>query len=477
MPSNGRITQVIGPVVDVEFPDGKLPPIFNALTVTNATISDQPWNLVLEVAQHLGENTVRAIAMDSTDGLVRGAEVRDTGQGITVPVGEATLGRIMNVIGEPVDQKGPIPTSTRSPIHREAPKFTDQETQVQAFETGIKVVDLLAPYQRGGKIGLFGGAGVGKTVVILELINNVAKQHGGVSVFGGVGERTREGNDLYLEMQESKLSDGNPVISRTALVYGQMNEPPGARARVGLSALTVAEHFRDEEGKDVLLFIDNIFRFVQANSEVSALLGRMPSAVGYQPTLGTDIGELQERITTTKKGSITSVQAIYVPADDYTDPAPATTFTHLDAVTALDRKIFEKAIFPAVDPLASTSRILDPLVVGEEHYTVARRVQAMLQRYKDLQDIIAILGMEELSAEDKLVVARARRVERFLSQAMFVAEPFTNLPGKYVPRQETVRGFKEILDGNCDDLPEQAFLLVGTIDDAREKAERLAREG
>src|SRR5215475_6582293 len=477
MPSNGRITQVIGPVVDVEFPDGKLPPIFNALTVTNASISDQPWNLVLEVAQHLGENTVRTIAMDTTYGLVRGEEVRDTGQGITVPVGEATLGRIMNVIGEPVDQKGPIATSTRSPIHREAPKFTDQETQVQAFETGIKAVDLLAPYQRGGKIGLFGGAGVGKTVVILELINNVAKQHGGVSVFGGVGERTREGNDLYLEMQESKLSDGNPVISRSALVYGQMNEPPGARARVGLSALTVAEHFRDEEGKDVILFIDNIFRFVQANSEVSALLGRMPSAVGYQPTLGTDIGELQERITTTKRGSITSVQAIYVPADDLTDPAPATTFAHLDATTVLSRAISEKGIYPAVDPLDSTSRILDPNIVGEEHYTVARRVQAMLQRYKDLQDIIAILGMEELSAEDKLVVARARRVERFLSQAMFVAEPFTNLPGKYVPRQETVRGFKEILDGHCDDLPEQAFLLVGTIDDAREKAERLAREG
>src|SRR5215471_10029040 len=413
MPSNGRITQVIGAVIDVEFPDGKLPPIVNALTVTNASISDQPWNLVLEVAQHLGENTVRTIAMDSTDGLVRGEEVRDTGQGITVPVGEATLGRIMHVIGEPVDQKGPIPTSTRSPIHREAPKFTDQETQVQAFETGIKVVDLLAPYQRGGKIGLFGGAGVGKTVVILELINNVAKQHGGVSVFGGVGERTREGNDLYLEMQESKLSDGNPVISRAALVYGQMNEPPGARARVGLSALTVAEHFRDEEGKDVLLFIDNIFRFVQANSEVSALLGRMPSAVGYQPTLGTDIGELQERITTTKKGSITSVQAIYVPADDLTDPAPATTFAHLDAMTVLSRDIAALGIYPAVHPLESTSRILDPNVVGEEHYSVARQVQEILQRYNDLQDIIAILGMEELSAEDKLVVARARRVERF----------------------------------------------------------------
>ena len=474
MPSNGRITQVIGAVVDVEFPDGKLPPIFNALTVTNASISDQPWNLVLEVAQHLGENTVRAIAMDSTDGLVRGAEVRDTGQGITVPVGEATLGRIMNVIGEPVDQKGPIPTSTRSPIHREAPKFTDQETQVQAFETGIKVVDLLAPYQRGGKIGLFGGAGVGKTVVILELINNVAKQHGGVSVFGGVGERTREGNDLYLEMQESKLSDGNPVISRTALVYGQMNEPPGARARVGLSALTVAEHFRDEEGKDVILFIDNIFRFVQANSEVSALLGRMPSAVGYQPTLGTDIGELQERITTTKRGSITSVQAIYVPADDLTDPAPATTFAHLDATTVLDRAISEKGIYPAVDPLDSTSRILDPNIVGEEPYKVARQVQAVLQRYKDLQDIIAILGMDELSEDDKQTVARARKIERFLSQPFHVAEQFTGFKGVYVPLPETIRGFREIVEGKHDELPEQAFYMVGTIEDAIEKARKLA---
>jgi len=474
MPSNGRITQVIGAVVDVEFPDGKLPPIFNALTVTNASISDQPWNLVLEVAQHLGENTVRTIAMDSTDGLVRGEEVRDTGQGITVPVGEATLGRIMNVIGEPVDQKGPIPTSTRSPIHREAPKFTDQETQVQAFETGIKVVDLLAPYQRGGKIGLFGGAGVGKTVVILELINNVAKQHGGVSVFGGVGERTREGNDLYLEMQESKLSDGNPVISRTALVYGQMNEPPGARARVGLSALTVAEHFRDEEGKDVILFIDNIFRFVQANSEVSALLGRMPSAVGYQPTLGTDIGELQERITTTKRGSITSVQAIYVPADDLTDPAPATTFAHLDATTVLDRAISEKGIYPAVDPLDSTSRILDPNIVGEEHYKVARQVQAVLQRYKDLQDIIAILGMDELSEDDKQTVARARKIERFLSQPFHVAEQFTGFKGVYVPLPETIRGFREIVEGKHDELPEQAFYMVGTIEDAIEKARKLA---
>jgi F-type H+/Na+-transporting ATPase subunit beta len=474
MPSNGRITQVIGPVVDVEFPDGKLPPIFNALTVTNAAINDQPWNLVLEVALHLGENTVRAVAMDSTDGLVRGAEVRDAGEGIAVPVGEATLGRIMNVVGEPVDQKGPIPTQKRSPIHRAAPAFTDQETQVQAFETGIKVVDLLAPYQRGGKIGLFGGAGVGKTVIIMELINNVAKQHGGVSVFGGVGERTREGNDLYLEMQESKLSDGNPVISRAALVYGQMNEPPGARARVGLSALTVAEYFRDEEGKDVLLFIDNIFRFVQANSEVSALLGRMPSAVGYQPTLGTDIGELQERITTTKRGSITSVQAIYVPADDLTDPAPATTFAHLDATTVLSRAISEKGIYPAVDPLDSTSRILDPNIVGEEHYQVARQVQAVLQRYKDLQDIIAILGMDELSEDDKATVARARKIERFLSQPFHVAEQFTGFKGVYVSLPETICGFREIVEGKHDDLPEQAFYMVGTIEDVVEKARKLA---
>jgi F-type H+-transporting ATPase subunit beta len=474
MPSNGRITQVIGPVVDVEFPDGKLPPIFNALTVTNAAINDQPWNLVLEVALHLGENTVRAVAMDSTDGLVRGAEVRDAGEGIAVPVGEATLGRIMNVVGEPVDQKGPIPTQKRSPIHRAAPAFTDQETQVQAFETGIKVVDLLAPYQRGGKIGLFGGAGVGKTVIIMELINNVAKQHGGVSVFGGVGERTREGNDLYLEMQESKLSDGNPVISRAALVYGQMNEPPGARARVGLSALTVAEYFRDDEGKDVLLFIDNIFRFVQANSEVSALLGRMPSAVGYQPTLGTDIGELQERITTTKRGSITSVQAIYVPADDLTDPAPATTFAHLDATTVLSRAISEKGIYPAVDPLDSTSRILDPNIVGEEHYQVARQVQAVLQRYKDLQDIIAILGMDELSEDDKATVARARKIERFLSQPFHVAEQFTGFKGVYVSLPETICGFREIVEGKHDDLPEQAFYMVGTIEDVVEKARKLA---
>ena len=474
MPSIGRVLQIIGPVVDVEFPEGDLPPIFNALQVTNPAISDQPWNLVLEVAQHLGEKTVRTIAMDSTDGLVRGADVRDTGSGIAVPVGDGTLGRIMNVIGEPVDERGPIRSDTRWAIHRETPAFTDQATQVQAFETGIKVVDLLAPYQRGGKIGLFGGAGVGKTVIIMELINNVAKQHGGVSVFAGVGERTREGNDLYLEMQESKLSDGNPVISRAALVYGQMNEPPGARARVGLTGLTVAEYFRDEQGKDVLFFVDNIFRFVQANSEVSALLGRMPSAVGYQPTLGTDIGELQERITTTKKGSITSVQAIYVPADDLTDPAPATTFAHLDATTVLSRSIAEKGIYPAVDPLDSTSRILDPGIVGEEHYRVARAVQSILQRYKDLQDIIAILGMDELSEEDKLTVARARKIERFLSQPFHVAEQFTGFPGVYVPLSETIRGFREIVEGKHDELPEQAFYMVGTIDDVLEKARKLA---
>jgi F-type H+-transporting ATPase subunit beta len=465
----GHISQVLGNVVDVEFRNGAIPPILTALRVSNPTISEQPLNLVLEVAQHLGENTVRCIAMDTTDGLVRGMDVVNTGNPITVPVGPVTLGRLMNVTGDPVDEAGPIEADRRMPIHRDAPTFAEQSTEEEILETGIKVVDLICPYVRGGKIGLFGGAGVGKTVMIMELINNVAKQHGGVSVFAGVGERSREGNDLYIDLK------GSGVLSKTALVYGQMNEPPGARARVALSGVTVAEYFRDEEGKDVLLFIDNIFRFVQANSEVSALLGRMPSAVGYQPTLGTDLGELQERITSTRKGAITSVQAIFVPADDYTDPAPAATFTHLDAATVLERKIFEKAIFPAVDPLGSTSRLLDPHIVGDEHYDVARGVQAILQRYKDLQDIIAILGMEELSAEDKLVVSRARRVERFLSQAMFVAEPFTNVPGCYVPRHETVRGFKEILDGKCDDLPEQAFYLVGTIDDARAKAERLAR--
>ncbi|HEX7407248.1 MAG TPA: F0F1 ATP synthase subunit beta [Candidatus Binatia bacterium] len=464
----GKITQIIGPVVDVEFANGTVPPIYNALRISNPAISSQAWNLVVEVAQHLGERTVRCIAMDSTEGLVRGMEVQDTGDPITVPVGPQTLGRIINVIGEPVDEAGPVEGVTRYPIHRSPPTFVDQATEVQAFETGIKVVDLLAPYARGGKIGLFGGAGVGKTVLIMELINNVATQHGGYSVFGGVGERTREGNDLWLEMRESG------VISKTALVYGQMNEPPGARARVGLTAVTAAEYFRDEEGKDVLLFIDNIFRFTQANSEVSALLGRMPSAVGYQPTLSTDLGELQERITTTKKGSITSVQAIYVPADDLTDPAPATTFAHLDATTVLSRALTEIGIYPAVDPLDSTSRILDPGVVGEEHYHVARQVQEVLQRYKDLQDIIAILGMDELSEEDKLIVSRARKIQRFLSQPFHVAEAFTNMKGAYVKLPDTIRGFKEIADGKHDDIPEQAFYMVGTIEDAVEKARKLA---
>ena len=464
----GKVTQVIGAVVDVEFMAGEVPPILNALTVTNPAISDEPDNLVLEVAAHLGENTVRAIAMDSSEGLVRGMEVSDTGDSITTPVGEAVLGRILNVVGEPVDGGGPVDTDLRSSIHRTAPEFTEQSTAVEMFETGIKVVDLLAPYAKGGKIGLFGGAGVGKTVIIMELINNVAQQHGGFSVFGGVGERTREGNDLWLEMKESG------VIDKAALVYGQMNEPPGARARVGLTALTVAEHFRDAEGKDVLLFIDNIFRFTQANSEVSALLGRMPSAVGYQPTLSTDLGNLQERITTTTKGSITSVQAIYVPADDLTDPAPATTFSHLDATTVLSRQISELGIYPAVDPLDSTSRILDPNVVGEEHYEVARRVQEVLQRYKDLQDIIAILGMDELSEEDKLIVARARKIQRFLSQPFNVAEAFTGTPGVYVKLEDTIRDFGEVADGKHDDLPEQAFYMVGGIKDARAKAEQLA---
>jgi F-type H+-transporting ATPase subunit beta len=466
--SMGKITQVIGPVVDVEFPPGGLPPIYNALKVTNPAISSLPWNLVLEVAQHLGESTVRAIAMDSTEGLVRGMDVQDTGDAIKVPVGLQTLGRIVNVIGEPVDEAGPIEAKSFYPIHRPAPAFTDQATEVEAFETGIKVVDLLAPYSRGGKIGLFGGAGVGKTVIIMELINNVAKQHGGYSVFGGVGERTREGNDLWNEMRESG------VIARTALVYGQMNEPPGARARVGLTALTAAEYFRDEEGKDVLLFIDNIFRFTQANSEVSALLGRMPSAVGYQPTLAGDLGELEERITTTKKGSITSVQAIYVPADDLTDPAPATTFAHLDATTVLSRQIAELGIYPAVDPLDSTSRILDPNVVGADHYAVARAVQEVLQRYKDLQDIIAILGMDELSDDDKLAVARARKIQKFLSQPFHVAEAFTGRAGKYVKLPDTIRGFKEIVEGKHDEIPEQAFYMMGTIEDVLENAQRLA---
>ncbi len=469
----GLITQVLGPVVDVEFAPGHLPEIFTALTVTNPGVDDRDDNLVLEVAQHLGENTVRCIAMDTTEGLIRGQEAKNTGDVIKVPVGPKTLGRIMNVVGEPVDERGAIDAELSYPIHRPAPEFVDQATTVEALETGIKVVDLIAPYPRGGKIGLFGGAGVGKTVVIMELINNIAKEHSGYSVFGGVGERTREGNDLWNEMMEAKLSDGTTVLDKAALVYGQMNEPPGARARVGLTALTAAEYFRDEEGKDVLLFIDNIFRFTQAGSEVSALLGRIPSAVGYQPTLATDMGELQERITSTTKGSITSVQAIYVPADDLTDPAPATAFTHLDATTVLSRRIAELGIYPAVDPLDSTSRILDPQVVGEDHYAVARGVQQILQRYKDLQDIIAILGMDELSDEDKLTVSRARKLERFLSQPFHVAEQFTGTPGTYVRLEDTVRGFKEVLEGKHDDLPEQAFYMVGTIEEAREKAEQL----
>jgi len=466
--SMGKLTQVLGAVVDVEFSDGALPPIYNALKITNPAISEAEWNLVIEVAQHLGENTVRCVAMDTTEGLVRGMDVLDTGAGISVPVGEETLGRIINVIGEPVDEGGPISTKKTSPIHRSAPEFVDQETKVQALETGIKVVDLLAPYARGGKVGLFGGAGVGKTVILMELINNVAQKHGGYSVFGGVGERTREGNDLWLEMKESG------VINKASLVYGQMNEPPGARARVALTALTLAEYFRDDEGRDVLLFLDNIFRFTQANSEVSTLLGRMPSAVGYQPTLSTDLGELQERITTTRKGSITSVQAIYVPADDLTDPAPATTFAHLDATTVLSRQIAELGIYPAVDPLDSTSRILDPLVVGQEHYEVARSVQLLLQRYKDLQDIIAILGMDELSEDDKLTVARARKVQRFLSQPFHVAEQFTGIPGAYVELKDTIRAFKEVVEGKHDDIPEQAFYMVGTIEQVQEKAKKMA---
>ncbi len=466
--NKGKIVQVIGPVVDVQFEAGKLPEIYHALKITNPSLDGGEWNLVVEVAQHLGENTVRAIAMDATEGLVRGQEVLDTGKQIVMPVGRKTLGRILNVVGEPVDEAGPVNADKEWGIHRPAPEFINQSTKVESFETGIKVIDLLAPYARGGKIGLFGGAGVGKTVLIMELINNIAQQHGGFSVFAGVGERTREGNDLWEEMKESG------VLDKAALVYGQMNEPPGARARVALSALTVAEYFRDEEGQNVLLFIDNIFRFTQAGSEVSALLGRIPSAVGYQPTLSTEMGELQERITTTDKGSITSVQAIYVPADDLTDPAPATAFAHLDATTVLSRQIAELGIYPAVDPLDSSSRILDPQVVGEEHYQLAREVQFVLQRYKDLQDIIAILGMDELSEEDKLVVARARKIQRFLSQPFFVAEVFTGSPGKYVELKDTIKGFREILDGKHDDLPEQAFYLVGTIEEAVEKAKKMA---
>ncbi|MBB4657753.1 F0F1 ATP synthase subunit beta [Parvularcula dongshanensis] len=471
--AQGRIAQVIGAVVDVEF-DDHLPSILNALETDN-----HGNRLVLEVAQHLGENTVRTIAMDSTEGLVRGQTVTDTGEAIQVPVGEATLGRIMNVIGEPVDELGPVNAETRRPIHATAPAFVEQSTESEILVTGIKVVDLLCPYARGGKIGLFGGAGVGKTVLIQELINNIAKVHGGYSVFAGVGERTREGNDLYWEMIESGVNkdpsknDGSAAGSKASLIYGQMNEPPGARARVALTGLTVAEHFRDQ-GQDVLFFVDNIFRFTQAGSEVSALLGRIPSAVGYQPTLATDMGAMQERITTTTKGSITSVQAVYVPADDLTDPAPATSFAHLDATTVLNRSIAEKGIYPAVDPLDSTSRILDPRVVGQEHYDTARGVQQILQRYKSLQDIIAILGMDELSEEDKLTVARARKVERFLSQPFDVAEVFTGSPGVQVPLEETIKGFKALIAGEYDHLPEQAFYLVGSIDEAVAKAERLA---
>jgi F-type H+/Na+-transporting ATPase subunit beta len=467
MDNFGEITQVIGPAVDIAFEPGKLPAIYNALKVTNPSINGDKDNLTLEVAAHLGDGVVRCIAMDSTDGLTRGMKARDTLSPISVPVGRETLSRILNVIGEPVDQLGPVNAKKRYPIHRPPPSFEDQSTQVEMLVTGIKVVDLLAPYAKGGKIGLFGGAGVGKTVLIMELINNIATQHGGLSVFAGVGERTREGNDLWMEMKESG------VIDKTCLVYGQMNEPPGARLRVALSALTAAEFFRDEEGQDVLLFVDNIFRFTQAGSEVSALLGRIPSAVGYQPTLATEMGQLQERITSTKKGSITSVQAIYVPADDYTDPAPATAFAHLDATTNLSRAISEKGIYPAVDPLASTSRLLAPEVVGEEHYKVAREVQRILQRYKDLQDIIAILGMDELSEDDKVMVSRARKLERFLSQPFFVAEKFTGNSGKYVEVKDTVRGFKEICEGKHDDLPEQAFYMVGTIEEAIANAERL----
>lgn len=460
----GRIVQVIGPVVDIEFPGGELPEIYNAIKIED---EESGIDLTCEVMQQLGDNRVRSVAMSSTDGLVRGMEAVDQRNPISTPVGEAVLGRVFNVLGDTIDNRGEVGTDERMPIHRPAPKFEEQETSTELFETGIKVIDLIAPYTRGGKVGLFGGAGVGKTVLIQELINNIATEHGGYSVFSGVGERTREGNDLWLEFQEADILD------KVAMVFGQMNEPPGARMRVGLTGLTMAEYFRDEAGQDVLLFIDNIFRFIQAGSEVSALLGRMPSAVGYQPTLAYDVGTLQERITSTKKGSITSVQAVYVPADDLTDPAPATTFAHLDATTVLSRDIVEKGIYPAVDPLDSTSNILEPRIIGEEHYNVARQVQEILQEYKDLQDIIAILGMDELSEEDKVVVNRARRIERFLSQPFFVAEQFTGTPGQYVSIEETIRGFKGILEGRYDHLPEEAFYMVGTIDDAVEKAKRL----
>ena len=463
----GKVVRVIGPVVDVEFPAGELPKLYNAVRIDAEPKEGQKLSLTAEVVHHLGDNRVSCIAMSSTEGIARDAEVTDLEGPISVPVGPETLGRVFNVLGEPVDKMGPVQTKERLPIHRDAPGIDEQASTTEVLETGLKVVDLLAPYPKGGKIGLFGGAGVGKTVLIMELIHNIATEHGGISVFAGVGERTREGNDLWNEMKESG------VISKTAMVYGQMNEPPGARMRVGLSGLTMAEYFRDVENRDVLLFIDNIFRFIQAGSEVSALLGRMPSAVGYQPVLATDVGQLQERITSTKRGSVTSIQAIYVPADDYTDPAPATTFAHLDATTNLDRAIAARGLYPAMDPLASTSRILDPRIVGEEHYQIARGVQAVLQRYKELQDIIAILGMDELSEDDKVTVARARKIQNFLSQPNFVAEQFTGQPGKYVPIKETVRGFKEILEGRHDDLPEQAFRYVGTIDDAVERGRSL----
>ncbi|MDD2218528.1 MAG: F0F1 ATP synthase subunit beta [Desulfoplanes sp.] len=463
----GKIVQVIGAVVDLEFPEGQLPNIMNAVTITSPTVSDEKDNLVVEVAQHLGNNLVRCIAMDATDGLVRGMPAKDTGSPIMVPVGKAALGRILNVIGKPVDEMGPINAEKYYPIHRPTPAFVDQSTKVEVLETGVKVLDLLTPFPKGGKMGMFGGAGVGKTVILMEMINNIARQHGGISVFAGVGERTREGNDLYHEMTDAG------VLERAVLVYGQMNEPPGARARVALTALSSAEYFRDEENQDVLLFIDNIFRFTQAGSEVSALLGRMPSAVGYQPTLGTDLGGLEERITSTNKGSITSVQAVYVPADDLTDPAPATTFSHLDGTIVLSRQIAELGIYPAVDPLDSNSRVLDPNVVGEEHYRIAREVQMVLQKYKDLQDIIAILGMDELSDEDKLTVSRARKMQRFLSQPFFVAEQFTGKPGRYVKLEDTIKGFSGILQGKYDDLPEQAFYYVGGIEEAVEHAKEM----